>query len=221
MQEPRQLPPSDQSSGRPPPWLRAAARNSSSARTLAGARAPRNRRIRFDPQPPERPAAAAVVGAFGRSGAVRRGSARPRRAIFSENGIGCARFEQETARRAPGHFERTCVAPAKGRPRRPATPGERIGESADVGQSVNSPPPATGRRSAAGGAPTPAHAVPASVPPPRAAAGCRAACSPLRRPKSDRSAPLSWAVGAFRRRVGRGAAGMELARPKTRRESFG
>lgn len=101
MQEPRHCPPSGQSClAARRPGLRVAAQQFPPS-TLAGARAPGNRRIRFDPQPHVRPgAAAAVVGVCGRRCTASYRSLRRRRAISCDSGVGRAGFDQETARRA-------------------------------------------------------------------------------------------------------------------------
>ena len=101
MQEPRHCPPSGQSClAVRRPGLRVAAQQFPPP-TLTGARAPGNRRIRFDPQPHVRPAtAAAVVGVCDRRGAAGYRSLRRRRAISCDSGVGRAGFDQETARRA-------------------------------------------------------------------------------------------------------------------------
>ena len=101
MQEPRHCPPSGQSClAVRRPGLRVAAQQLPPP-TLAAARAPGNRRIRIDPQPHVRPAAAAaVVGVCGRRCIASYRSLQPRRAISCGYGVGRAGFDQETARRA-------------------------------------------------------------------------------------------------------------------------
>ena len=163
MQEPRHCPPSGQSSlAARRPGLRVAAQQFPPP-TLAGARAPGNRRIRFDRQPHVRPAtAAAVVGVYGRRCSARYWSLPPRRAIFCDNGGIRVGSDQETARRA--RAIRTKLRSGGGWAPEPSGGGQEPDRrGVEVDHRAVSRSPATARPSAGVGGSTAACAVPARV----------------------------------------------------------
>jgi hypothetical protein len=117
--------------------LPAQARDSSSAATLAGARAPRNRRIRFDPQTAGQPAGR-LAGATAPPAAAAFASTRARQgAQFSAKARPPATRANKQQRGARELFERTCVR----RGSAPAAPeeGRRLPSRGPRGNERTSP----------------------------------------------------------------------------------